>query len=364
MEVLQVSKEFDYLIFIGRFQPLHVGHQFVIEQALERAENVIVLVGSATSARSPRNPFTYEERREVIDSTFRSHAFPNRLHIRPISDTSSDNRWKEQVQRQVYSVLESDTDIRLNGIGKRRIGLIGYAKDGSSYYLKMFPQWESVNVQPDSGPFNATDIRERYFTPLPEISERWLSPATVDFLSSFVRTQEFKDILRDAAYISAYRQSWNLAPFKPTFVTVDNVCVQSGHVLLVKRGDYPGKGLWALPGGFINHDEPLKESAIRELREETLIADHLGRIPPAKLAGFIQEDRTKVFDDPNRSSRGRTITHAFYYEFPDQVEMFQVQGADDAEAAAWVPFGELQQSQMFEDHYLILEDMLNLKGAF
>lgn len=358
------KKEFDYLIFIGRFQPLHVGHQFVIEHALERAENVIILVGSATTARSPRNPFSYEERKDMIERTFRTAAYPNRLHIRPISDTSQDNRWKEQVQRQVHSVIEQDLDVKLHGLGTRRIGLIGYAKDGSSYYLKMFPQWDSVDVQPEGGPFNATDIRNQYFTTLPQIPARWLSPATTSFLEGFVRSQEFREIMKDAAYIAAYKKSWAAAPFPPTFITVDNVCVQSGHVLLVKRGDYPGKGLWALPGGFINHDEPLKESAIRELREETLISDHLGRIPPAKLAGFILEDRTKVFDSPNRSTRGRTVTHAFYYEFPDQTEMFKVEGADDAEAAAWVPFGELDQSQMFEDHYLILEDMLNLKGAF
>ena len=355
---MSAKRDFDYLIFIGRFQPLHIGHQFIIDRALDLAENVIVLVGSATTARSPRNPFTYEERRECISQSFQSRAYPARLHIRPISDTSSDNRWKEQVQRQVSSVVDK------GGFGPSpRIGLIGYAKDGSSYYLKMFPQWESVDVQPESGPFNATDIRREYFTTLPVIPERWLSPVTVSFMDAFVRTTEFREIMKDAAYISAYRQSWKQAPFPPTFVTVDNVCVQSGHVLLVKRGDYPGKGLWALPGGFINHDEPLKDSAIRELREETLISDHLGRIPPAKLAGFIQEDRTRVFDDPNRSTRGRTITHAFYYEFPDQVEMFQVKGADDAEAAAWVPLGDLDQTAMFEDHYLILEEMLNLKGA-
>lgn len=358
------KREFDYLIFIGRFQPLHVGHQSVIDKALELADNVIILVGSATTAISPRNPFTYEQRKNMIERTYRSVAFPDRLHVRPISDTCHDNRWMEQVQRQVYSVMERDLDIKLNGFANRRVGLIGYAKDGSSYYLKMFPQWESVDVQPDSGPFNATDIRHQYFNSLPQIPTRWVSPAVAEFMENFVRTSVFSDIMKDLSHVIRYRQSWAAAPFPPTFITVDSVCVQSGHVLLIKRGESPGKGLWALPGGFIDRRERLKDSAIRELREETRISDHMGRIPPAKLAGFIQEDRTKVFDDPNRSSRGRTVTHAFYFEFPDQVDMFRVEGADDAEAAAWVPFGELDQSQMFADHYLILEDMLNLKGAF
>lgn len=358
------EQKFDYLIFVGRFQPLHVGHQFVIDKALELSKRVIILVGSATTARSPRNPFTFEERKAMIEATYRSRAFPDRLYVRPISDTSNDNRWKEQIQREVYSVLETDLNVKLHGGGDQlKIGLIGYAKDNSSYYLKMFPMWESVDVQPDGGPFNATDIRDHYLRSLPEVPERWVSQEVANFMYSFVSTAPFRRIICDADNVKRYKESWKPAPFAPTFITVDNVCVQSGHVLLIKRGDYPGKGLWALPGGFINADETLKESAIRELREETEIRDHMGRMPPAKLAGFIQEDRTKVFDDPNRSSRGRTVTHAFYYEFPDTKPMFEVSGADDAAEARWVPFGDLNQSQMFEDHYLILEDMLNLKGA-
>ncbi len=56
----------DVLVFMGRFQPLHIGHQFVIDQALQRADHVILLVGSANVARNPRNPFTVEERIGMI----------------------------------------------------------------------------------------------------------------------------------------------------------------------------------------------------------------------------------------------------------------------------------------------------------
>jgi cytidyltransferase-like protein len=46
----------DFGVFIGRFQPLHVGHEHVITHALERVNRLIVLVGSANMARDPRNP--------------------------------------------------------------------------------------------------------------------------------------------------------------------------------------------------------------------------------------------------------------------------------------------------------------------
>lgn len=362
---MKSDKTYDYLIFIGRFQPLHAGHQYVIDKALELAENVIVLVGSASSPRTTRNPFTFEERRSMLWKTYPSASgFEDRLHVLPLDDASTDNRWKEQVQRRVYSVIEKDIQAKLHGYAGKRIALIGYAKDHSSYYLRMFPQWGSVSVEPEGVPINSTDIRNGYFKNLPEIPTRWVSEPVAEFLDSFTRTIDFVTIHTDAAYVKAYKKAWSSAPSAPVFVTVDNLCVQSGHVLLVQRGGQPGKDLWALPGGFIDVNERLIDSAIRELREETQIEDHLGRIPPAKLKGFIREDLTKVFDDPHRSSRGRTITHVFFYEFPDQKELFKVAAADDAKDTRWVPFGDIRQSEMFEDHYLILENMLNLKGDF
>jgi len=62
-----MKKKFDYLVFIGRFQPFHHGHAKVIETALENAEHVIVLIGSSNRARDWYNPFTYEERASIIN---------------------------------------------------------------------------------------------------------------------------------------------------------------------------------------------------------------------------------------------------------------------------------------------------------
>lgn len=45
--------KFDYGVFIGRFQPLHIGHEAVIRSALEKVDTLIVLIGSARQARTP-----------------------------------------------------------------------------------------------------------------------------------------------------------------------------------------------------------------------------------------------------------------------------------------------------------------------
>jgi len=64
------EKEFDLLVFVGRFQPFHKEHKRVIDIALEKSRHVLILVGSAGKARTIRNPFTYDS------------ADPSRTHLR------------------------------------------------------------------------------------------------------------------------------------------------------------------------------------------------------------------------------------------------------------------------------------------
>lgn len=132
---------------------------------------------------------------------------------------------------------------------------------------------------------------------------------------------------------------------------MDAVVIQSGHILLIERRASPGKGLWALPGGFVDPGERLQDACLRELREETRL-----KVPAPVLRGSIK--RTRVYDDPYRSARGRTITHGFYIELEPNAELPKVKGGDDAKTARWVPLGELDPQCMFEDHYFVIQDML------
>ena len=361
-----MTKQFDVLVTIGRFQPFHNGHKAVIDEALDRAKEVIVVVGSSFAARNIRNPFTFEERKAMIESVYADQVLLHnstsyddswsspRVKVVPVSDYPyDDNKWVAAVQNVVHGAISWSAD-------PIRIGLIGHEKDGTSYYLKIFPTWGSVSV-PNVDGINATDIRKHIFGgENVELFEKSLPEAVKNvirevFLKGGNDTEVYKTLTKEHLMIRKYKEAWKAAPFPPTFMTVDAVVVQSGHILLVKRGDMPGKGLWALPGGFLNQDEKMLDGAIRELKEETKI-----KVPVPVLKGSIKSSHT--FDAPNRSQRGRTITQAFFIDLGFDDKLPKVKGADDAEKAFWVPLNEVvkQQNKFFEDHFHIISYFLKI----
>lgn len=342
---------FDYLVFIGRFEPFHNGHHTVVTHALNHAKKLIVLIGSAGKPRSTKNPWNANEREVMIRAAVGVQA--DRLLIRGLSDhLYNETAWIGQVQRLVREAVQAD-----GGNESDRIGLIGRDKDGSSYYLREFPQWELIDVQHCEA-LSATEIRDHLFSG--DEGGQLLIKANVPspvcaMLDAFRRTPAFANLAREFTFLRNYKKGWERAPYPPTFVTVDAVVVHSGHVLLVRRGAEPGKGLRALPGGFINPDESLIDGALRELREETRL-----KIPRPVLKGALKA--TAVFDHPDRSQRGRTITHAYHFDFPAGA-LPPVRGEDDAAKAEWVPVADALagEEQFFEDHFHILEHFLGTR---
>ena len=307
-----IACDFDCLVFIGRFQPPHLGHLAVIREALKRARQVIVLVGSSWQARSLRNPLRFDERQAMLRTGF-DDADNQRLEITPLLDALyNDDVWVRDVQRKVRD-LATPANARLP-----RIGLIGASRGQSSYYLSLFPQWESVSVPSVEG-ISASQIRERLFRSASSTDDYLstgayhdLPPGVVESVKHFCHESAYQRLLEEQQLLDQYHQAWAHAPYPPIFVTVNGVVVQSGHVLLVRRKAAPGKGLYALPGGFINPHERLLDACLRELRERIRL-----KVPEPVLKGSLRGQR--LFDEPHRSWRGRTLAEAFYFALrPDQ----------------------------------------------
>ena len=338
--------QYDLAVFIGRFQSLHLGHCAVIDAALKCAKHVCILVGSSFQPRNYRNPFLFNERYEMIMGAYQ--AYGDRITVMPLEDCIyNDGVWVQNVQACVADCVETEFGPNADP----RITLIGHSKDHTSFYLKLFPQWDSTNVSAyisDEFVIAATDIREDFFGPNGRLERRLVPDSTFNVMMSFAGTPECADIREEYEFVERYKKAWAAAPYAPTFVTVDAVVVQSGHILLVQRKARPGKGLWALPGGFLEQGERIQDGVLRELREETRI-----KVPAPVLKGSIKAE--KVFDDPHRSARGRTITHGFLIHLQPDVKLPQVKGSDDAAFAKWWPLAEVQREMMFEDHKDIID---------
>lgn len=341
---------YDFLVFIGRFQPFHNGHREVILRALELANHVIVLCGSAEQPRSIRNPWLALEREQMIRHSF-SDLENKRIIISPLPDMLyNDSFWVTNIKQIVTNLISQYYN---NTSDKPMIGLIGHSKDQTSYYLNLFSEWHSENVE-NYHNLNATVIRKQLFSFPTNIEDLiHLIPENVyNYLQSFIRSKDFIHLVEEYNFIKEYKKSWNQAPYPPIFVTVDAIVIHSNKILLIKRKSHPGKGLWALPGGFIEQDENLFDACIRELKEETKLSVDLSILKNSLII-------TKVFDEPNRSVRGRTITHAFYIKLPDNDIFPTICAHDDAEEAIWRELNEISSVDMAEDHYFIIQNILN-----
>lgn len=346
--------QYDFLAFIGRFQPFHAGHFKVLQTALSQSQNVILIVGSANRPRTAKNPFTFQERAALIYSLLTPDE-RERVQIVPCDDFMyNDTKWETEIQ----AIIRTATSKPWRP-GPIKIGVIGHSKDHSSYYLKKFPQWDLLDL-PVPYPVNATDIRKAFFERAGVTNPDWFVDVhhrrAVEHM--FWNTKDFNVIYREYDHIKAYKKQFErfevdgkvYNAFPPIFVTTDAVVVQSGHVLLVKRGGMPGEGLWALPGGFLNQNETIKEGMLRELVEETEIGVRLPK---------LSVERWFVADHPQRSQRGRTISHAALIRLPDG-ELPKIKGSDDAVDAKWVPLDDLDPTKMFEDHWDIIDQFLGL----
>ena len=386
-------------IVIGRFQPVHKGHiRDVIAPACKNSDYVLFLLGSANRSTNSKNPFSVELRESMIRCVCQSLGYDKQTHLKfmGINDYKySDERWVLQIQSKVTQAVSAIKYIENTEV---EITLYGSEKDSSSYYLGLFPQWKLAlgNVN-NVDIFNATEVRDRLYRKdpcwqdlVPDTVIKWLKTNYIgseledtmvneyNFIDKY--KSQFKRPIDIDNWLKAYDLNDNDYPamirwskeifeslakrsyYPPFFITVDAVVLFRGQVLLIKRGHQPGKGLWALSGGFLDHREKLIDSAIREVREETKF-----RLRKEWLKA------SQVFDDPDRSLRGRTVTHAFLFVVPNDVpegtidhimNAKYVQGSDDAAHAQWVPLATALEAPefvtgMFEDHHEILQCMVS-----
>lgn len=272
------------------------------------------------------------------------------IELLPIDDYSYDDQtWTDQVRLCVARVAAK------SGSGEPP-ALIGHRKDASSYYLDLFPDWTPLEMD-NIDAISATPIRRTYLREAEEALQlQDLPPPVGKWLSSFAGTPEYRYLHDEQMTIDADKKAWSAAPYPPIFVTTDALVEHGSDIVLVERGRHPGKGLYALPGGFLEPRESLFASCLRELREETGMS-----FDQAQGRRYLQHQ--SFYQAPGRSARGRVITHVFYLRLPKDGARPEVTGGDDASSALWLPLSELRAERFFDDHFHIIADMRKKAGC-
>ncbi|GLF99663.1 NUDIX hydrolase [Streptomyces yaizuensis] len=146
--------------------------------------------------------------------------------------------------------------------------------------------------------------------------------------------------------------------FPPFAVTVDLVVLTVRRhalcALVVRRGESPFQGRWALPGGFVRADESLAAAAARELAEETGLCAH---DPAAPQSGAAHLEQLATYGDPERDPRMRVVSVAHLVLAPD---LPAPRAGGDANGARWATVEDL----LAQDGGPVREDELAAPLAF
>lgn len=333
-----------YSAFIGRMQLPHKGQLNIIEKALEETDELVIVLGSSFKARSPKNPFTHEERAQMIKLSLGKKA--DRVHFVPMRDFYDDDRWVSEVKKEVYAITQG-----------KPVTLFGHKKDATGYYQDNFPDWSYFDAGHTPG-FDSTTFRKTFFSDAsPEsalaVIAPYTSPQVVDYLLAWANLPYRKDMVEYQKSIDKDLERFN----DNINVSADAIVTCQGKVLVMRRRNHPGKNTIALPGGFVERDERAFQTALRELEEETTLKILLMLARHSLVA-------ERAFDDPMRSERKRIITHTYHFDLKvDHTP--EVRGTEEAKDPFWLDFNDMDglESEFFEDHYMIIKtavDAINL----
>ena len=162
-------------ILVGRFQPVHIGHVQAIEFALENSNKLFIVVGSAEKSNQKRNPFTFEERKKMIELAINEKELQDNISIIPINDANNHTEWISSIKNTIgeYNLIFTNDELT----------------------EKLFKKNETkvINVPLlDRNILSATEVRKRL-----ELDKEWKSlviPEIANYLTEINAVERMKSI--------------------------------------------------------------------------------------------------------------------------------------------------------------------------
>ena len=128
-------------LLIGRFQPFHLGHLDAVLFGLSRAENLFICIGSSNKSNERKNPFSVEERREMVTLSIEP-SITDRIKIFDIPDVGDHEKWTFEIDKIVpkYDVIFTNDEFTKTLFEKRKISVI-------SVVLKDREKFSGTNIR-------------------------------------------------------------------------------------------------------------------------------------------------------------------------------------------------------------------------
>ena len=333
-------------VIIGRFQPLHNGHVNLINQALNEHDKVLVLIGSVNKERDHKNPYTYDQRVQMISNVFDTLVeIGHDLLIRGLKDKPTDDEWVQEVIANVSQVEEDPS----------RVVLYTSEKDVAYYDTHFLYN----TMEMDSKELSATNIRNDLYSGMINQRDRALKDVpreNWDYLTSLC-TDNFYDFGTERIQCEAGRALAEINhqfenPIEPV---AHAVLMHRGDILLVKRASIRGRGQWAIPGGFMEHTETTRQAAIRELKEETGV--DLQNLRAKEMAQAVEEN----LDDLSV----RTLGINYLYLMAPTADRPEVTlDTDECLDYKWVSATEILEEKinLFYNHTVVIQRLFSVLG--
>ncbi len=290
-------------LFIGRFQPFHLGHIDALKQARKYGiTEFFIGVGSSNKEHTAENPFTYEERKTMITKIL--NALWVKFTIYPLPDMESDDDRKNYI---------------INNLPKFDAVISGNPRT-TSIFKKTPYKICNIKITKD---IKSTAIRHMLHIGDMEGLKTLVPGQVIIYLQSMKADKRLAKYYRDE----------HIGPS----IAVDGILLTKDKRIVIIQRKNPPLG-YALPGGFVDYGETTEQALVREMKEE--IGVH---IKIRKLAG--------VMSDPKRDPRSHIISIVYIAD----IVSWRIKAGDDAKSVKLMKFEKAKELKMVAGHDKFLQ---------